>query len=103
MSLSNPKLPVTEERLQEFYHKILPYLGGSDPTTTILTQTLTEGSTTVTFTNIPTEGDYLIDFYTSNGISHTAMDTSTEGQVTLTFKPQESDITVFCEIKEVQV
>ena len=27
MSLSNPNKPVTEERLQEFYHKIAPYMG----------------------------------------------------------------------------
>ena len=28
MSLPNPNLPVTEERLQEFYHRIKPYMGG---------------------------------------------------------------------------
>ena len=28
MSLTNPNLPVTEERLSEFYQSILPYLGG---------------------------------------------------------------------------
>ena len=27
MSLTNPKNVVTEERLSEFYHQILPYLG----------------------------------------------------------------------------
>lgn len=29
MSLPNPNLPVTEERLQQFYHRIKPYMGGS--------------------------------------------------------------------------
>jgi hypothetical protein len=32
MSLSNPNKPVTEQRLQEFYHKIEPYMGGSGGT-----------------------------------------------------------------------
>ena len=29
MSLTNPKSVVTEERLEEFYIGILPYLGGT--------------------------------------------------------------------------
>lgn len=33
MSLSNPNKPVTEERLQEFYHKIVPYMGGAGGST----------------------------------------------------------------------
>jgi hypothetical protein len=32
MSLSNPNKPVTEQRLQEFYHKIEPYMGGGGGT-----------------------------------------------------------------------
>ena len=29
MSLSNPNTPVSQQDLQDFYHKILPYMGGS--------------------------------------------------------------------------
>lgn len=71
------------------------------PQYTVTTQTLTAGSTSVTFTNIPTTGNYLIDFYTSTGVAHTAMDISVPGQVTLTFDAQSSNITVFCKISEV--
>lgn len=71
--------------------------GGS----TVLSQTLVAGSTSVTFTNIPTTGNYLIDFYTSNGVAHTDLDVSTPGQVTLLFDAQIVDITVMCEIKEI--
>lgn len=72
--------------------------GGSS---TILSQTLVAGSTSVTFTNIPTTGNYLVDFYTSDGVPHTDIDTSTPGQVTVLFDAQSDNITVFCEIKEI--
>lgn len=61
---------------------------------------LTAGQTTVTF-DVPVYGDYLIDFYTSTGISYTDIDTSISGQVTLTFEEQETNVTVYCEVKEV--
>lgn len=61
---------------------------------------LAAGQTTVTF-DVPIYGDYLIDFYTSTGISYTDIDTSISGQVTLTFEEQETNVTIFCEIKEV--
>ena len=67
----------------------------------VSSQTLAAGSTTVTFTSIPTSGDHLISFYTSNGINYKAIDTSTAGQVTLTFEAQSGAITVYCEIREV--
>ena len=62
---------------------------------------LTAGQTTVKFDNLPTYGDYLIDFYTSNGANYSEIDTSVVGQVTLTFEEQNSNITVYCEINEV--
>lgn len=70
---------------------------------TVTTQTLAAGSTSVTFTGLPTTGDYLIDFYTSTGIEHTDMDISIAGQATLTFDAQSSNIVVFCKIKEVEL
>lgn len=62
-------------------------------------KTLSAGSTTVTF-DVPVYGDYLIDFYTDKGISYTNIDTSVSGQVTLTFEEQESNVTVYMDIKE---
>lgn len=99
MSLTNPNTPVSEQDLQDFYHKILPYFGGNSAT--VLSQTLTIGSTSVTFTNIPTTGNNLVDFFTSNGINYTAIDTTTAGQVTLTYEAQEEAVTVYCRIEGV--
>jgi hypothetical protein len=66
----------------------------------VKTATLSAGSTTVTFTQLPTTGNYLIDFFTSTGINYTEIDTSVSGQVTLTYEEQEAAVTVSCEIKE---
>ena len=60
---------------------------------------LAAGETTVTF-DVPIYGDYLIDFYTSTGISYIDLNTSVSGQVTLTFEEQETNITIYCDIKE---
>lgn len=65
----------------------------------VLTATLAAGSTSVTFSGIPTSGDNLINFYTSTGIYYTAINTATSGQVTLTFESQSSAVTVYCEIR----
>lgn len=48
------------------------------------TQTLASGNTTVTFT-VPTTGNFIIDFYASDGANYTAIDTSVAGSVTLTY------------------
>lgn len=69
--------------------------------TTIKTATLATGATTVTFTQMPTSGDKLIDFYASNGANYKAIDTSTPGTVVLTYDAPESEVTVYCEIKGV--
>lgn len=61
---------------------------------------LAAGQTTVTF-DVPIYGDYLIDFYTSTGISYIDINTSVSGQVTLTFEEQETNVTIYCEVKEV--
>ncbi len=60
---------------------------------------LSAGSTTVTF-DVPTFGDYLIDIYTSNGMGYSQL-TESNGQVTLTYETQPSDVGVWCEIKGV--
>lgn len=60
---------------------------------------LSAGSTTVTF-DVPTFGDFLIEFYTTTGINYSQLSQS-DGQVTLTFDTQPSDVGVYCEIKGV--
>lgn len=99
MSLSNPERAISEKDLQDFYNLILPYLGGGSGI--IKSATLAVGATTVTFTEIPTEGNYIVDFFTSNGVNYTAIDTSVSGQVTLTYEEQEVAVTVYCQIKGV--
>ena len=47
--------------------------------------TLAAGNTTVSFT-VPTSGNYIADFYASDGANYTAIDTSVAGTVTLTYE-----------------
>lgn len=68
---------------------------------TVLTQTLASGTTSVTFTGLPTTGNYLIDFYAENGANYTAIDTSTAGTAILTYEAPVSAVTIYCEIKGV--
>lgn len=73
-----------------------------DAHTTVKTATLAAGSTTVTFTGIPTTGNNLIDVYTSvAGLNYTAVDDTTSGQLTYTFEEQESAVTIYLTIREV--
>ena len=75
--------------------------GSGGGSSTFLTQTLTAGSTSVTFTNLPSSGNYSVDFYTSSGINYNSIDTSVAGQCTLTFTAQAADIIVYCELKPI--
>lgn len=74
---------------------------GGGSSATVLTQTLTAGSTSVTFTEIPTTGDNLIEFYSSNGMNYTSIDASIAGQVTLTYESQEYAVIIYCRIEGV--
>lgn len=67
----------------------------------VLTKTLAANTTTVTFTGLPTTGNNMIDFFTSDGSDYIGIDTSTTGQVTLTFNTKNSSRTVNCRIEEV--
>lgn len=71
------------------------------PTFGAISKTLAVGSETVVFDNLPKYGDWLINFYTSTGVNYSEIDTSVDGQVTLTFEPQESAVVVYCDIKGV--
>lgn len=68
---------------------------------TIIDATLAANNTSVTISNIPTSGDYIIDFYISDGSNYTAINTSVSGQVTLTYEASSSSRTVRCVIREV--
>jgi hypothetical protein len=99
-AVDNPTRQITKQDLRDFYDEIYPYLGGGR-SSTVKTATLTAGSTSVTFTGIPTSGNNVIDFYTTTGINYIAINTATAGQVTLTYEAQLSDVLVCCEIKGV--
>ena len=76
-------------------------LSNKEDKSTIKSATMSIGSTTVTFTQIPTTGNNLIKFYNDLGINYTNIDTSTSGQITLTFEAQSVVMNVYCEIKGV--
>lgn len=66
----------------------------------LLSQTLTAGETSVTFTSSEITATVLIDVYTSvAGLAYQSM-TGSVGSVTVTYEEQASDITVTLEIKK---
>lgn len=67
---------------------------------TVTTQTLAAQATSVSFT-VPTTGNHLIDFWSSDGSNYTAIDTSVSGTATLTYDASESARTISCRISEV--
>lgn len=69
--------------------------------TTYKTQTLTAGSTSVTFTNLPTTGNYIFEVYTSViGLDYVSASASS-GQQTYTYEPQNSAVIVYLKVEEV--
>jgi len=67
--------------------------------TTVTKQTLASGNTSVTFT-VPTSGDYMVDFFISDGSSYNSINTSVAGQVTVNYDSANSNRTVMCRIEE---
>lgn len=67
---------------------------------TVTTQTLAAQATSVSFT-VPTTGNYLIDFWASDGSNYTAIDTSVSSTATLTYDAVSSSRTIYCKISEV--
>lgn len=67
----------------------------------IVSKTLSAGSTTVTFADLPTTGDYLVDVFASNGANYIAFDNTEIGRITFTYEPELSDITIYCKLEEV--
>ena len=66
----------------------------------ITAKTLAAAGTSVEF-DVPTTGDNLIDFYSTDGSNYTAIDLSVAGKATLTYEASASARTVYCVIKEV--
>lgn len=60
---------------------------------TVSSETLVAGETDVTFT-VPTTGDFIIEFYSSDGSNYTAIDLSVAGSVTLTYDSALADRTI---------
>lgn len=89
---------IEDSQTSQKYWDVLSPISG--PKVTYKTGTLTSGSTTITFTGMPTSGNNVIDFFTSTGINYTAISQSS-GSVTLTFDAQSTDVTVTCRIEEV--
>ena len=66
----------------------------------LLQQTLSAGSTYVTFTNLPTTGTNTIDIYTSKaGLDYASIDDSVSGTLKIYFEEQSSAVTVYLRIE----
>lgn len=63
----------------------------------ITNKTLAANATSVEF-DVPTSGDNLIEFFSSDGADYTAIDTSVSGKVTLTYEAVASSRTITCRI-----
>ena len=67
---------------------------------TLLSQTLAVGSTSVTFTGLPTTGVNIVDIYTSKtGLDYVSLDDSTAGQLTVNYDAQSVAVTVYLKIE----
>ncbi len=60
-------------------------------------KTLAANATTVEF-DVPTTGNYLIDFFSSDLSNYTSIDTSVSGKVTLTYAGKPNSRTIACRI-----
>ena len=64
----------------------------------MVSQILTAGQTSVTFTNIPLT-DNMVEIYTSkDGLDYVSLDDSIAGEITITYEAQSEDVTVFLKI-----
>lgn len=97
-TLSQLTIPVMNGSTGEITNQTYNLSSGA---VTIKTTTLAASGTTVTFTGIPTTGTNLIDFYIDGGSGFSAINTSTSGQVTLTYPASSAARTVCCRIEEV--
>lgn len=66
---------------------------------TVTSKTLAANATSVQF-DVPTSGDYVIDFFSSDGSNYTAIDLSVSGKATLTFDSDASARTISCRVAQ---
>ena len=71
-------------------------------TSIFLNKILNAGQTSITFTNLPITDNYIASFYASNGANYTSIDNSIQGQVTVTYPLQGSDITIYLKLEKIQ-
>lgn len=71
-----------------------------DKVGTVTSQTLVADATSVSFT-VPTSGNHIIDFFSSDGSNYTAIDNSVAGTVTLTYEAVANDRVISCRVAEV--
>ena len=93
-SLSQLEIPVLENG--QITNKT--YDLASKPT--VLMERLAVNSSYVSFTGLPTSGNYMIDFFIDDGANYTEIDTSTPGQVTLKYNAKAYVRNVYCKIEE---
>ena len=75
---------------------------GLTPGGGVTSETLAALGTSVEF-DVPTTGDNLISFFSSDGSNYTALDDSVTGKVTLTYEAKSSARTIWSKIEEVTV
>ncbi len=108
-----PQLPTGEFRY--FYNlndtgivnpvegQTLEYIGGKWVNITkqiTLIKTLEAGENDITFNNIPTDKNYILDFYTTKeGLEYVSLNDATAGVITYTFEEQEEDVDCMLVIK----
>lgn len=80
---------------------VVEQISAKENAPTVLTQTLASGATSVTFTGLPTTGNYVIDFYAENGANYKAIDLTTAGSAVLTYEAPSAAVTVYCVIRGV--
>lgn len=66
---------------------------------TVTSKTLAANATSVQF-DVPTSGDYVIDFFSSDGSNYTAIDLSVSGKATLSFDADASARTISCRVAQ---
>lgn len=69
-------------------------VAGKEDKPTVLTNTLTAGQTSLTFTNAALVSTAMVEIYVEHGIAPKTMDDSTTGTLVLTFNPQQSNLSV---------
>lgn len=111
--MSTGEILITRDKLQEnledlYNYKIKPYLNGEGRTVIIRPGTVTKSNPSFTFTNIPTSYRYVISFFTNKQMDYINLNTSTPGQITITYDPEDFEdsnevVNVYCRMEMVVI